>query len=105
MRLFKAFGGRKKDKGGRLSDPVRYGDKGNGYGYGHGYGRTDCTAALPDAVLRKIFAFVCPHAGDETYESCELSAEEDACMLCDLRDLSCCVKVNRRWRRSALPVL
>jgi hypothetical protein len=93
MRFFKVFSGRKKDKDARLSDPVRY---------GHGY---DYTAALPDAVLRRIFALVCPHAEDESYESCELSAKEDACMLCDLRDLSCCVRVCRRWRRAGVPVL
>ncbi|KFZ05706.1 hypothetical protein V501_08103, partial [Pseudogymnoascus sp. VKM F-4519 (FW-2642)] len=49
--------------------------------------------------------FVCPHAQDMSYESCERSAEEDACMLCDLRDLSYCVRVCRRWRKTAVPVL
>ena len=61
--------------------------------------------ALPDPILERIFAFVCPHTQDESYERCEDSAVEDACMLCDLRDLSCCVKVCKRWRTPASKVL
>jgi len=61
--------------------------------------------ALPDRVLERIFALVCPHTQDESYESCEDSSIEDACMLCDLRDLSYCVKVCRRWRLPASRVL
>lgn len=60
---------------------------------------------IPDTVLERIFAFVCPHTQDETYEKCEDSSVEDACMLCDLRDLARCVKVCRRWRRPAARVL
>lgn len=60
---------------------------------------------LPPRVLERIFAFVCPHTQDESYESCEGSANEKGCMLCDLRDLSHCAKVNRNWRRSAIKVL
>jgi len=60
---------------------------------------------LPDGVLERIFALVCPHARDESYERCEDSSIEDACMLCDLRDLSFCVKVCRRWRLPASRVL
>lgn len=55
-------------------------------------------AKLPGPLLERIFSFVCPHAGDETYESCEQSAIEDACMLCDLRDLAHCAQVSRKWR-------
>jgi hypothetical protein len=54
-------------------------------------------AQLPGALLERIFSFVCPHAQDETYESCEQSAVEDTCMLCDLRDLAHCAQVSRQW--------
>lgn len=62
-------------------------------------------ARLPAPILERIFAFVCPHARDETYESCEDSAAEDTCMLCDLRDLSHCAQVSRKWRAAAVNVL
>lgn len=61
--------------------------------------------ALPNAILERIFAFVCPHTQDDTYESCEQSAVEDSCMLCDLRDLSHCAQASRRWRRVAYTVM
>lgn len=67
--------------------------------------QVDWTVKLPVPVLTRIFSFVCPHAQDMSYESCERSAEEDACMLCDLRDLSYCVRVCRRWRKTAVSVL
>ncbi len=57
--------------------------------------------ALPDRVLQRVFAAVCPHSRDETYEKCEESSMGDACMLCDLRDLAHCVQVCRRWRSIA----
>ncbi|KAK0123954.1 hypothetical protein ONS95_008942 [Cadophora gregata] len=62
-------------------------------------------ARLPVPILERIFAFVCPHAKDETYDSCEDSAAEDTCMLCDLRDLSHCAQVSRKWRAAAVNVL
>lgn len=62
-------------------------------------------AKLPTDILERIFSFVCPHAKDETYESCEDSAVEDTCMLCDLRDLSHCAQVSRKWRAAAVNVL
>jgi hypothetical protein len=62
-------------------------------------------AELPAPILQRIFAFVCPHAQDESYESCEQSTIEDRCMLCDLRDLSHCARVTRRWRKIAGTVL
>lgn len=61
-------------------------------------------AALPSRVLARIFTFVCPHAVDESYETCEESAEK-GCMLCDLRDLSRCLQVNRTWREVAVQIL
>lgn len=62
-------------------------------------------ADLPQAVLERIFAFVCPHTQDSTYETQEQSSLEDACMLCDLRDLSHCVQVSRQWNKPAVKVL
>jgi hypothetical protein len=62
-------------------------------------------AQLPDAILERIFAFVCPHTRDETYATCEQSSVEDACMLCDLRDLAHCVAVCRRWKTEAVKLL
>jgi hypothetical protein len=64
-----------------------------------------CIARLPAPLLERVFALVCPHARDETYETCEQSAVEDTCMLCDLRDLAHCVQVSRRWRKLAANVL
>ena len=60
---------------------------------------------LPAGVLARIFSFVCLHANDETYETCEQSSLEDACMLCDLRDLAHCTSVCRTWRKVALRTL
>lgn len=56
-------------------------------------------------LLQRIFAFVCPHTRDESYDPCEESAGDDGCMLCDLRDLSHCAQVNRTWRASAVTIL
>lgn len=60
---------------------------------------------LPPRVLERVFTFICPHASDDTYENCESSAIEDACMLCDLRDLAHAGLVCRAWRRSAIKVM
>lgn len=62
-------------------------------------------AKLPAPLLERIFSFVCSHTRDETYESCENSAVEDTCMLCDLRDLAHCAQASRRWRKLAGNVL
>jgi hypothetical protein len=42
---------------------------------------------------------------DESYETCEQSAVEDACMLCDLRDLAHCVQVCKAWHPAARKLL
>ena len=62
-------------------------------------------AALPTKVLERIFTYICPHALDETYETCEESANDKGCMLCDLRDLAHCAQVNRIWRSAAIKIL
>lgn len=84
---------------------------GNAYAYGHGGGAgrlhapspasTRLLAHFPDTVLDRIFAFVCPHSEDETYETHELSGLVDACMLCDMRDLAHCGAVCQQWRQPA----
>ncbi|PHH64952.1 hypothetical protein CDD81_3589 [Ophiocordyceps australis] len=60
---------------------------------------------LPPPILRRIFARVCPHACEESYEKCENSVADGGCMLCDLRDLSHCAQACRSWRASAITVL
>ncbi|KAI0445462.1 hypothetical protein F4803DRAFT_155471 [Xylaria telfairii] len=60
---------------------------------------------LPAPILERVFAFVCPHSSDESYETCERSAVEDACMLCDLRDLAHAGQVCKLWRRSAIRLM
>ncbi|KAK8111891.1 F-box domain-containing protein [Apiospora kogelbergensis] len=60
---------------------------------------------LPIPVLQRIFTFVCPHTQDETYENCEQSALEDACMLCDQRDLAHAGMVCKQWRKASIPVM
>ncbi|KAL6699932.1 hypothetical protein J3F84DRAFT_362136 [Trichoderma pleuroticola] len=60
---------------------------------------------LPAKVLERIFLFVCPHSGDETYDACEDSGSSEGCMLCDLRDLAHCSQVNRTWHDTAIKLL
>lgn len=71
------------------------------------YRSAQLLALLPSAVLERIFAFVCPHTRDESYDSCEGSAatSDSVCMLCDLRDLAHCVSVCRAWRPVAVKIL
>lgn len=61
------------------------------------YRGRDHTQRLPDAVLRRIFSYVCPHTQDTTYEPSERSQIGDGCMLCDLRDLAACAQTCRKW--------
>ncbi|KAI1452004.1 hypothetical protein F4805DRAFT_471201 [Annulohypoxylon moriforme] len=60
---------------------------------------------LPPPILERVFSFVCPHCCDESYETCEQSALENACMLCDLRDLSHAGQVCKRWRKAAVKLM
>ncbi|KAK7416570.1 hypothetical protein QQZ08_011968 [Neonectria magnoliae] len=71
------------------------------------YRSTDLLSRLPTKVLERVFAFVCPHTRDESYDSCEGSAAsiDSVCMLCDLRDLSHCARVCRNWRAISIRAL
>lgn len=60
-------------------------------------GQPDLTARLPEKVLARIFTFVCPHTRDTSFLPSEDSQIGDGCMLCDLRDLSRCSLVCRKW--------
>ncbi|KAK4977315.1 hypothetical protein LTR28_007608 [Elasticomyces elasticus] len=69
------------------------------------YGR-DFTARLPEPVLLRIFAHVCPHAQDTSYEASEQSTHvSDGCGLCDLRDLAHCARVSPKWYAAAQRML
>ncbi|KAK5119823.1 hypothetical protein LTR85_007149 [Meristemomyces frigidus] len=61
------------------------------------YHGRDNTQRLPENVLESIFAYVCPHTSDQSYEPSERSQIGDGCMLCDLRDLAKCAQVCRKW--------
>ncbi|KAH7152291.1 hypothetical protein B0J13DRAFT_498155 [Dactylonectria estremocensis] len=71
------------------------------------YRSAQLLAFLPPAVVERVFAFVCPHTRDESFDSCEGSAAsiDSLCMLCDLRDLSHCARVCRAWRAIAIRAL
>lgn len=101
---------KKKDKGeskdfGRFLPMPTYGRSNPAFANGGQSRGVDWTANLPSEVMYKIFGYVCPHSMDESYDSCEHSALEDCCMLCDMRDLANCVKVSKRWRKYSVPVL
>lgn len=109
------FSFRKKDKKNKealgLSGKNGYSEK-NGYrqnGYAAHYAPTfasaDLLLHLPANIVERIFSFVCPHTQDESYETCEQSALENSCMLCDLRDLAHCAQVCKNWRSSARKLL
>lgn len=106
-------GGEKHNNGDAGSSPQYSGSGGAAASYGTATAfrptPTHRSAAklrsFPPHVLDKIFAFVCPHATDEAYETCEQSGTEDGCMLCDLRDLAHCVQVCRQWRAEAIKLL
>ncbi|KAJ5688793.1 hypothetical protein N7462_003185 [Penicillium macrosclerotiorum] len=56
----------------------------------------DYTRKLPRPVLAYIFALVCPHTVDNSYETSEESMT-DGCMLCDMRDLAHCAQFSSRY--------
>ncbi|KAL6722142.1 hypothetical protein ACLMJK_001249 [Lecanora helva] len=63
------------------------------------------TINYPAALLEEIFSYVCAHARDDTYTSCEESMSDGGCMLCDMRDLAQCALVNRQWCQATQNVL
>ncbi|MCJ1473571.1 hypothetical protein MMC13_002222 [Lambiella insularis] len=60
---------------------------------------------LPTRILDIIFIYVCPHVRDASYATLEESMTENACMLCDMRDLAHCARVNRAWAQVAQKLL
>ncbi|PYI01136.1 hypothetical protein BO78DRAFT_464866 [Aspergillus sclerotiicarbonarius CBS 121057] len=70
----------------------------------HSFG-PDATKRLPRPVLARIFAYVCPHTVDNSYDTSEESMTEDGCMLCDMRDLAHCAVVCKRWYLEARALL
>lgn len=60
---------------------------------------------LPDEVLKRILAFVCPHTLDESYVTSEDSMTDGGCMLCDMRDLAQCALVKKAWSEAAATLL
>ena len=81
-------------------------EKTNGHVYYPRVTGHDYIASLPPKVLTKIFGYVCPHTADRSYDVSEHAAvDNDACMLCDLRDLSHCAQTRRDWYRPAQELL
>ncbi|KAI5799256.1 hypothetical protein DFH27DRAFT_88853 [Peziza echinospora] len=60
---------------------------------------------LPDPILGRIFAYICPHGNDDNYLSSEDSLAGNGCPLCNSRDLAEASRVCRRWRSAAHPLL
>ena len=63
------------------------------------------TAEYPIPLLEEVLSYVCAHARDDAYMSCEESMTDGGCMLCDIRDLSHCALVNRQWSEATQNVL
>ena len=68
------------------------------------YSGRDVASTLEARILERIFVFVCPHAQDDMYTTCE-EATADGCMLCDTRDLAHCSMVCKSWSAEALRLL
>lgn len=65
----------------------------------------DFTKALPQPVIARILAAVCPHTQDDSYDTSEESMTEDGCMLCDMRDLAHAALACKRWALEARKLL
>lgn len=100
---------RKKDKKADLSTEIPREFQPEGYGIQPLFPPTRQSAFLiarfPPSILERIFGWVCPHARDESYDTCEESGSDTGCMLCDLRNLAHCAQVCRGWRVCAVKVL
>jgi F-box-like len=68
-------------------------------------GGRDASARLPPTLLQKIFIEVCPLTVDHTYDSSEESLVDYGCALCDVKDLSHCALVSRKWWNAAQDLL
>jgi hypothetical protein len=97
MRLFR----RKKDDSTKKNKALRLANQDFHTPAYHG---PDQFQRLDDKILRRIFEFVCPHAADETLESCEDSGH-DGCMTCDMRDLAHCALAKRQFYSVAAGLL
>ncbi|PWY86834.1 F-box domain protein [Aspergillus heteromorphus CBS 117.55] len=71
----------------------------------HPFAAPDFSKKLSRPLLGRIFAFVCPHTVDYSYDASEQSMTEDGCMLCDMRDLAHCALVCKRWYFEARSLL
>ena len=67
----------------------------------YGWAESRASVHLPAKVLGHIFTYLCPHTGDETYNSLEGSMAEGGCMLCNMRDLAHCVLTSHEWAEIA----
>jgi hypothetical protein len=63
------------------------------------------TARLDRKVLTRIFAFVCPHTQDTSYQVLDDVDLGDTCMLCNLRDLAQCARVCKAWHDPAMQLM
>ena len=104
MGLLKHFRSKSRLRGSLSPEPTHY-DRSIPLPSGPRPGGRDCTARLPPNVLENIFTHVCPHTHDHSYLSSDESQIGDGCMLCDLRDLGHCARVNRKWCGTAQKLL
>ena len=65
----------------------------------------DVSSGLPPKILNRIFAELCPHALDDSYNSSEESMVSAGCALCDMKDLAQCALVSKRWRQASQDIL
>lgn len=61
------------------------------------------TAQIPIVLLEELLSYCYPQ--DDNYSSCEDSMADGGCMLCNLKDLSQCALVSKRWSEAAQNVL
>lgn len=63
------------------------------------------TRQVPSDLLVELLSYVCPHAQDGSYVSCEDSMMDGGCMLCDMRDLASCARVDKQWSEAVTQLL
>ena len=74
-------------------------------GISNGQPKPHPSSRFSTTLFRELFSYVCPHSRDDSYISCEESMIDGGCMLCDMRDLSQCVLVNKQWAEVAQTIL